>query len=161
MPRECCPAKRPLRHYACVAVAALLGFACVPRVQLSGTLQFMSTAHATERGNFDRLAPKYDSATNTVTFEGKTYVFKKAASIDWDEDGTAETRIYRYEDGANGRVLRLVTKGKTWAWGVYRDYANKQSPRNFALYDLDGHGPVKFETRAKVSEDIKLPSYLK
>jgi hypothetical protein len=143
------------------AAAAGLGAFLVGFAEPPNALRFAPAAHAAEKGDFDYLAPIYDSASNTVSFEGKTYTFRKETAFDLDENGTKETIAGQFLYGSNSQIFRLTTKGINWSWGVYRDHANQNSSRNFAIFDLDGKSPPKFETKLKTSEEIPLPEYLK
>lgn len=148
-----------MRRFACAAVAALLSFVGASRVQLAGALGFMSAAHAGERGNFHRLVPRYHKATNTVTFEGRIYASDAKAAIDNDGDGVKETMIERYNCGSTRAIVRYETKGRIWAWMVFRDYTKKRDASNYVIVDRDGKGG--FDTKLRTTEPFGLPGYLK
>lgn len=152
-------ARRPPGHYACAAVAVLLGLSCAAAVYLTGAPQFISSARAAENGNFNRLAPRYHKATDTVTFEGKTYVSDAEGMLDKDQNGVKETLLERYNAGPHQKILRYETKGIIWAWAVYRDYDDRSNAVNYVVVDRDGKG--RFDTKLRTNEPFGLPGYLK
>lgn len=159
MTKECRTAKNPLGHYAYAAVAVLLGLGCAAAVYLAGAPQFISSACAAENGNFNRLAPHYHETTNTVTFDGKTYVSDAKGMLDKDQDGVKETLLERYSAGPHQKILRYQTKGIIWAWAVYKDYDDRSNAVNYVVVDRDGKG--RFDTRLRTNEPFGLPGYLK
>jgi hypothetical protein len=145
--------------YAVTTITVSLGIITIPCIDHVATPRFLTVAQASEKGDFNRIAPQYHKATNTVTFEGRIYIFDKKGMIDMDSDGVRETTLERYVFDANRKVVRYETKGRTWAWAVYENFRDKEDVLNYGVADWDGKNG--FDTKVTTTEDFGLPEYLK
>lgn len=92
-----------------------------------------------EKGTFE------PPSLNGYRFEIQTY-------IDMDNANGSETKGEKWINEKGQIILKFVTKGKIWAWGVLGNPSDRgDDTNNFSLVDIDGDGVL----------DEKYPIYLK
>jgi hypothetical protein len=82
---------------------------------------------------------------NGYRLEAQTY-------IDMDNDNMDETRGEKWINEKGQIILKFITQGKTWAWGVLGNPSDRgDEANNFSLVDSEGDGIL----------DEKYPIYMK